>query len=92
MRLPSKKDYPKKVRLGGTEYKIVFKRMKHNSGLTDASKQTIFIDPDQDDFSMFSTLIHELIHFIEFEYPMKIKHKQVYKFEKAIMQLIVDNF
>lgn len=36
----------------------------------------------------FKSFIHEVLHAIEFEYPIKIKHKVIYELEDAIFRLL----
>lgn len=92
MKIPKIGEYPTKVYLRGDCYKIKFVKGMRNLGETDSSKQVIRIKAGMSRNETFRTLLHELLHFIEFTWPIKIKHKQVYKLEKALFQLLVDNF
>ncbi len=92
MRVPEIKDYPKQIYLRGSIYKVVFVKNMADLGETDWAKKTIRIKAGMSKNETFRTFLHELLHFLEFEWPIKLKHKQVYKLEKAIFQLIIDNF
>jgi hypothetical protein len=92
IKLPKPSQYPKKVFLRGESYRIVFVKNLEHIGETDPAKKVIRIRAGMSDNETFRTLVHELLHFLEFEWPVKIRHKQVYKLEKAIFQLIIDNF
>lgn len=92
IKFPKQKFYPKKIYLRGEAYKIKFVKNLANLGETDAVKRTIKIRSGMSPNEIFRTAIHELLHLIEFEWPIKLSHKLVYKLEKAIFQLIIDNF
>ena len=61
-------------------------------GETDSNKREIRIKAGMSDNETFKTFIHEVLHFIEMEYPVKIKHSLVYELEQAIYEFVVDNF
>lgn len=92
MKIPNIKDYPKTIHLRGETYKIRFVKKLGCMGETDAIKREIRIKAGMSKNETFRTAIHELLHFLEFEFPVKIKHKTVYKLEKAVFQLLIDNF
>lgn len=92
MRIPNIKDYPKEIHLRGETYRVLFVKNMTHLGETDWAKRTIKIRAGMSKNETFRTFIHELLHFLEFSWPIKITHKQVYKLEKAIFQLILDNF
>ncbi len=86
------KDYPKKICAGGEEYKIIYtSRIKH-CGDTNWELKRIRIKKGMTPRETLSTLIHELLHVAEFEHGVKLKHKTVYKLERAIMSFLLDNF
>jgi len=92
MRIPSQDQYPKKVYLRDEVYKVKFVKGLKNIGETDPQKKRILIRAGMSRNETFRTFIHELLHFMEFEWPVKIKHKTVYKLEKALYHLLQDNF
>lgn len=92
MQIPKLKDYPKKIYLRGATYKIKFVKNLKDIGLTDPSARIIKIRAGMSKNETFRTLLHEMLHFLEFEWPVKLRHKTIYKLEKAIFQLILDNF
>lgn len=92
LRLPTQKEYPKEIHFGHEVYKIKFvKKFKH-FGETDSEKKTIVLRDGLGPVQLLSTFIHELLHVIEFEKPLKIKHKHVYKLEQSLVEILLDNF
>jgi hypothetical protein len=88
---------PKKLYVKDEIYKVkLVKRIpghdKDTVGLCDPGTNTIWISTDQSNRHILRTLIHEATHAVEFVYDLKIKHKLVYKLEKAIYNLLMDNF
>lgn len=92
MMIPRIKDYPKVIYLRGERYKLQFVKKCNYLGQTNAVKKTIKIKAGMSKNETFRTIIHEFLHLLEFEFPIKIKHKTVYKLEEAIFQLLIDNF
>lgn len=92
MRLPKKGEYPKELILGTLAYEVLFKHLKHNVGETDPNKKTISIEVHVDDLERFSTFIHEVLHMIDIEYGIKLKHAQIYALERALTRFFMDNF
>ena len=90
--LPPASMYPKKIYYRDETYKLKFVKNFYCFGETDGDKKTIKIKKGMSRRETLSTLIHELMHVIEFELPLKIKHKNVHKLEKAFMELLLDNF
>lgn len=92
--------YPKTIKVRKTNYKIIFvEKIKGRVakgqaivGYCNQKKKHLVIRDSQTDREAFSTLLHECLHAIEFEYEIKIKHKLVYELEKAMEQLLRDNF
>lgn len=92
MQIPKIEDYPIQIYLRGSTYKIVFVNNLKDIGVTDPSARVIKIRAGMSKNETFRTFLHEILHFLEFEWPVKLTHKQVYKLEKAIFQLLLDNF
>lgn len=92
MKIPEIKHYPKEIHLRGETYKIVFVNNLPDLGETNAVTRTIKIRAGMSKNETFRTVLHEILHFIEFSWPINLTHKQVYKLEKAIFQLLLDNF
>lgn len=90
--LPKPKSYPKEIFFGSERYRIRFKKNFEMYGETDWIKKVITIKAGMSRRETMSTLIHELLHVVQFEAPVKIKHKTIYKLEKAIVELLLDNF
>lgn len=92
VKLPLQASYPKKIHFSNTTYKIIFKKGLDCYGETDPEKKTITIKDGLSPRQLLTTLIHELLHVIEFDHPVKLRHKTVYKLESAIMEILLDNF
>lgn len=92
MRIPNIADYPKVLHLGTETYKLKFVKGMKLVGSTDPSKKEIRIRAGMSKNETFSTAIHEILHMIELEWPVKLKHKQIYKLESALFSFISDNF
>ncbi len=58
----------------------------HQVGLCDPSSRQIVIKKEQS--NRFSTLIHETIHAIDFDYSIGLTEQQVMKLEDGIMRVI----
>lgn len=86
------KRYPKKIYLRGDRYKIIFVKGLGAYGETDNESMTIKIRAGMSKNETLRTFIHECLHVCEFSWPIKISHKTVYKLEKAIFTLLIDNF
>lgn len=91
-KLPLQKSYPKKIHFGDEVYKIIFKKNLSCYGETDPVKKTIKIKDGLSSRQLLATIVHELLHVAEFEVPISLKHKTVYKLEQAIMEILLDNF
>lgn len=96
MKLPSKRQYPRKLLINDQEYTVKFVRKipkdKETVGWCDPSEHEICIKTGQSVSETFATFVHETLHAIEFEYGLKIEHALVYKLEKAICDFLLVNF
>ena len=95
MKMPSRKDYPKKLWLGGSQYKIRFVAFKDPDicGICDANKKIISINKNLSPILTLQTLIHEILHaLLQFEGKKIVSHKQIYKMEDRFAQLLMDNY
>ncbi len=92
MRFPDQKAYPKFILFGVETYKLKFIKGLEHYGETDPVDKEIRIKAGMSPRNTFMTFIHEALHLIEFEAPVKLKHKTIYKLEAAIFQLLADNF
>lgn len=94
MKLPSPSRYPKRIYFHGEEYRVKFvKRFKDKDqvGEYDSSRQLIRIKKGLTPEETLMTFIHELLHLVELEGPVKIRHKQVYALSEALTQVFVEN-
>lgn len=92
MTFPNPKNYPTHIYLKGDCYKVSFVKGLKCLGITDPEKYTIKIRAGMSRAETFRTMIHEVLHVLEFSWPIKLKHKTVYKLEEAIFSLLMDNF
>lgn len=90
--LPAQAKYPKRIYFSDEIYAIKFLKGLKCFGETDPGKKEIRIKKGISRRATFITFIHELFHLIEFELPMRISHSDIYKFEAAVFELMVDNF
>lgn len=94
---PHKQHWPKDLMVGENLWEIKFKRKLIEggvpcTGLCDPSDRIIYVKYPQTNEELFSTLIHEVIHAIEFEYDANIGEYKVRKFEKGLMQFFEQVF
>ena len=61
-------------------------------GLTDSEKKVIYIKKQLSKAQFFRTLVHELLHAVEIELGVRVRHKEIYKLEKGIADLLLMNF
>lgn len=94
MKIPNPRRYPKFITLGKSEWEIKFvKKLGRNLvGLCEPNEKIIYIKTKQSKKEILSTLIHELLHAMEFEHEIPIKHKMVYRLERAILDMLLKNF
>lgn len=96
MKLPNAKDYPKFINVNDEKYQIrlvkrIPKSPKSDCGMCDDGDKIIWIRKNQSPMGLFRTFIHELLHAVEAEHSIKIKHEQIYALEVALASLIADN-
>lgn len=86
--------YPKTIKIGKAVYKVKLVKHIHETkrriqkGECDPNTHTIRLLKSLDRVELFETFVHELLHAIEFEHKIKIKHKTVYELEKPLAALI----
>lgn len=96
MRLPPRSEYPKEITIpckdGGTQiYSIRWvKKFKEKTTLAecDPGSYEIRIKIGQTKAELFQCFIHEVLHAIEFEFPIDLSHRNIYKLEEALFQLL----
>lgn len=95
MQFPKLKDYPKQIILNDAIYEVKFVnqlRDKEMLAECDSSDQTIRIKKGLGPAETFRCFIHEVLHLIEFEGPIELKHKTIYRLEEEIFKLFLNNF
>lgn len=87
--------YPSKLKIGSRTYRIRFvrsiRKCPNTLGLFDPNRLEILILKEQSKDETLKTILHELVHAIEYEYEIKIAHSGVYKFEEALFDFICAN-
>jgi hypothetical protein len=96
MKLPKSSDYPKFINVNDEKYSVrLVKRIpgedKSCCGQCDDGRKIIWIRSSQSPLGLFRTLIHELLHAVEAEHSIKLKHSLVYDLEVALTALVMDN-
>lgn len=92
IKFPSQKEYPKKIYIKSEIYTIVFTNKITDYGDCDSVKRRIRIRKGMSKRETFSTFVHEVLHAFAFEGGFRLRHKLLYKLERAIVELIWDNF
>lgn len=94
MKFPSFKDYPKEIRINNEIYKIKWvKYFKYDFNCKGTCEPGLIkIKKGQTDLETFLTFIHEVLHALEFEYSLPLKHKLVHKLEIPISNFFTHNF
>ncbi len=96
MKLPTRKRYPQELVINNEVYRVRFVTKISGDcqvmGNCNPTTRVIQIKNNQSAGETFATLIHELLHAIEFEYDLDIPHKHVYALEKALADLFLQNF
>lgn len=86
--------YPNTMLVGDSVWEIKLVKDIQQSdayGACDPQCKTIYLEMAQTRKEMMSTFLHELIHAIEIEYGLTIRHKLVNNLEVALTNLIVEN-
>lgn len=89
-RLNVRKILPKQIKVKKRIYTISFRKMKIFGYCSDDGK--IVLRAGLNGKLLISTLIHEVLHAIEFEYQIKLKHEDVYTLETGLTALLASNF
>lgn len=87
---------PAKVKIKGRiYYQIVWSDLIRDDpeclGLTDGEQRTIYLKLGMSEQETVKTLIHELLHALEFEWETPIPHRITYTLEEAIYRLLRAN-
>ena len=83
------------VRVLGRKFKIEVKELEGMYGRCHKAKAIIQIDPDQDEFSLKDTLLHEIMHAIlhqqGFNHEYELEESFVRPLATGIMTVLQDN-
>jgi hypothetical protein len=98
MKLPPHSRYPKSILVKDEQYSVQMRtriggtKTTATVGECDSCDHVIRVLKSQSKEELFSTFIHELLHASSDEYDIKLTHRQVYKLERAIAQILLNNF
>lgn len=90
-----RRDYPKELHIESEIYRIKFvRKFKDKSTVAEADPESkeIRILCGQTHDETLKCFIHEVLHTLEFENDLDIKHKLIYALEKPIFNFLRDNF
>ena len=86
---------PKVVLIGQArvKYKVVMVKDKKWAGKCSSKKRKIYLckELNRSNEELLSTFIHELLHAIEFESHIPVKHRVIYQFEAGLLQFMLNN-
>lgn len=95
LKYPKIKDIKRQWLIRDQHYDVVFKKQKNMGKDTrgECSPEGIIsiaqgISREQ----VYETLVHELLHAIEFEYGIDIPHKLIYELEVPLTEFLLQNF
>jgi hypothetical protein len=92
IKLPEQRDYPRRIYFAKACYRLRFKKSFDCYGETNFTRKTVTIRAGLGPMMLLTTFLHEVLHIFEHEYPIKMKHKTVYKLERAFFEFLVDNY
>lgn len=86
-----KKPKAKRIKVRGKNYKIQYVSTIDHCGDCTNRPRIIRINKRMGAKMQWKTLIHEVQHAITYEYNVKIKHSLIYKLEKPLLRLLIEN-
>lgn len=90
------KDIPRQIIVGEALYDVHFRstiEARHDIyGYCNGDTKEIFVKKGLSQVERGKTMIHELLHALEFEYGLHIEHSLIYKLEEPIYNLVKDNW
>lgn len=92
MKFPELEDYPDTIRIGKTSWKISFSNevLKDDwAGYCCDESRTIYLAAGMGKKETFVTLVHELLHAMDFDFDIRIPHRVVYGLEEPLALLIL---
>jgi hypothetical protein len=97
VKLPGYKAYKREYHVGEETYSLRFVakipgESSETLGLCDPESRVIYVKKGLSKAMLFRTVTHELIHALEFEYELPIKHSLVYQLERALVDMLLMNF
>ena len=86
----------KEVKIGGHRYKVIFKDLdkneaSNNCGYCRTTDNEIYINSSMSQEQQESTLLHEIIEAINFNYQLDLEHNKIQTLEATLYQVLKDN-
>jgi Zn-dependent peptidase ImmA (M78 family) len=98
MKLNRPEEYFTEIFVRGVLYKIEFVKKlivdrENILGFCEYGKdeKMISINSSQSLSEIRSTIVHEILHALDYEYKIGLKHEQVYALERAISDFLIEN-
>ncbi len=82
---------PTTIKFMSKRWTVKFKKIKKEFGLCDHRKLRISLMEDQPEEHMLDTLMHELVHALDYEMGIGLKEKQVAKLGTGLAHLLCEN-
>jgi len=87
---------PKEVKIGGLSYKVEEKDLNkeecnNNCGYCRTTEELIVINSELPDNVKESTLLHEIIEALNYNYQLELPHATIMTLEATLYQVIKDN-
>lgn len=94
MKLPSERQYPKRIYLGNYTYTVRFvsRLPKDTVGEADPVKCEIRILKGLGPKARLTTYVHEVLHAMEFSFDINLPHKLVRALEEPLVDFFLQNF
>ena len=89
-------DIPKTLKIGGQIFTVTIENRSKESGIDKlgtcyGSKNRIWLDTEQPETQMESTLIHEIIEALNWQLNIGLEERQICQIEAGLYQVFKDN-
>lgn len=87
---------PKSIKIGGQNYKVIIKDLdkseaQNNCGYCRATDNEIYINTSISQEQQESTLLHEILEALNFNYQLELEHNKIQTLEATLYQVLKDN-
>ena len=79
------------LKIIGKRYKLVRDKKAENCGLCDCNKQIITLKGDMPATLELDTIIHEIVHAIDYQMDLKMSERQVHGVGAGLAAVMIDN-